>query len=297
MSEKIDMDIVVCVKQVPNPCLPVETDSETGHLNDGEWTYIVNPYDEVALEEAIRIREGQGEGSVIVISLGPGQAESALQWCLAMGADDAIHIQYDEPYSLDGYATATILSRIISKIKYDLILCGSQSVDWSNGGVGIMIGELLNLPVITSVVMMAVSAGGKSVTVSRLVERGDKQQIRCNLPAVLTVKMALCEPRYPSLPKIKESLKKEISRISIGPLNQDDINVKSVPLSTQVVSISRPPPKRLFVPPSDLTPEERINLLVSGMAKQKESNLLRGPASDVAKKLVEFLVEVGSVPE
>lgn len=287
----------MCVKQVPNPCLPVEIDSETGRLNDREWTYVVNPYDEVALEEAVRIKNGQGKGSVVVISLGPGQAESALRWCLAMGADDAIHIQYDDPYSLDGYTTATILSRVISTIKYDLILCGSRSVDWSNGGVGVILGELLNLPVITSVVTVAVAAGGRSVTVSRLVERGDKQQIRCNLPAVLTVEMGLCEPRYPSLPRIKNSLKKEISKASIGPSDQDDININSVPLLTEVASISRPPPKRIFIPPSNLSPEERINLLVSGMAKQKERNLLRGSASGLAKKLVEFLVETGSVPK
>lgn len=285
------MDIVVCMKQVPNPCLPFEIDSETGHLKDAEWTYIINPYDEIALEQALRIREEKGNGSVVVITLGPKRAESAFRRSIAMGADEAIHVRYEAPNSLDAYSISVILAKVISTLKFSLILCGGRSIDWSNGGVGVMMGELLNMPVVTSVVKVAVSDDCSSLTVLRLLEKGDKQEVRCKLPALLTVEMTLCEPRYPSFPGIKKSLRKEISELDLGSLNFDRININSNRPLTRVVNISRPRPKKVFVPPSNLPPAERINLLISGTMKQKDSHLLEGAANQVAKSAVEFLIQ------
>ena len=285
------MNVVVCVKEVPNPCLPVEVDVQRNTVKDEEWNYIVNPCDEVAVEEAVRIKEKFG-GEVTVITLGSDRAEEVLRKCLAIGADKAIHICDDTGSTWDAYTTAVILSKTINRLSYDIVLCGFQSIDRGGGEVGNIIAELLGLSVVTAVANLEVSADGNSATVSRRLERGAREIKKCPLPAVFTTDLMLNEPRYPTLPGIKKSLKMDIAKLDVKSLGAEIEG----PL-TRVVTISRPPPKKVFIPGGDLSPAQRIALLTGGgAAKKSSSNLLEGSADEVAKKAADFLSERRFLP-
>ena len=282
------MNVIVCVNEVPNPCLPVEFDMEKGSIRDEDWTYVLNPYDEVALEEAVRIKERTG-GNVTAITVGPQRAEKSLRRCLALGADEAIHLCDNAFSDSDAYATAFVLAKAISQIRYDLILCGFQSVDWSGGEVGIMLSEFLGLPAVSAITKLDVTTDMKNAIVLRRLERGNKEQIRCPLPAVFTVEMSLNEPRYPTYPAFKQSLRENIVRHDLKSLDLQLEQVGQRGSLTRVLSISKRRPKRLFVPPADLPPAERLKLLMSKTVSEKKTNLVEGPPEEVVKEIAEFL--------
>jgi electron transfer flavoprotein beta subunit len=198
------MNILVCVKQVP--------DTETRFKLDGTEIvtegiqYVVNPYDEYALEEAIQLQEARG-GTVTVISLGPERAREAIMTALALGADEAIHLSAPEFQGGDAIATARALAAAIQKLEYDIIFCGRQSVDEDNGQVGILVAEMLGLPHVAIITKLAVAEDGTSARAEREVE-GGKAVIDTPLPAVFTAQKGLNEPRYPSFRGIRMARKK-----------------------------------------------------------------------------------------
>ena len=122
------MHIIVCVKDVPNPALPVEFDFQNNTVKSDEWNYILNQYDEAALEQALVIKEKYG-GEVTVITVGPAQSEEVLRKCLALGADEAARVDITGLSLPDSLTTANVLSRVISRMDRDIILCGDQSTD------------------------------------------------------------------------------------------------------------------------------------------------------------------------
>ena len=194
------MNIIVTVKQVPDPEIP------PGHFKVDEATNKVTPppgvapvmngYDANALEAALRLKEKHG-GKVTVLSLGPAEARDTLKRALAMGADSAVLV--DDPALMEGdsYTTAMALSRAIDKIgEYDLILCGRQASDTDAGQVPQGIGELLKLPSVNPVIGIEPSDG--TVRAKRMIEDGH-QIIEVPLPALLAVSSEIGEPRYPPL--------------------------------------------------------------------------------------------------
>ena len=190
------MKIIVCVKQVPdtNVLIKVREGGE-GIVTDG-LAYVVNPYEEYAVEEALRIKEKLG-GEVIVISLGPERVVEAIRTCLAMGADHAIHLPESDD-NLDPLATARVLAEAIKKLEYDLILCGKHAVDDGVAQVGPALAEFLDLPQVTFVRKIEIAEDGQSAIAHREVEEGI-QVLKTSLPAVFTAEKDLNEPRYPSL--------------------------------------------------------------------------------------------------
>jgi electron transfer flavoprotein beta subunit len=198
------MKILVCVKQVP--------DTETRFKLDGTEVvtegiqYVVNPYDEYALEEGIQLQEARG-GTVTVISLGPERAREAIMTALALGADEAIHLSAPEFQGGDAIATARALAAAIQKLEYDIIFCGRQSVDEDNAQVGILLAEMLGLPHVAIVTKLQVAEDGTSARAEREVE-GGKAVIDTPLPALFTAQKGLNEPRYPSFRGIRMARKK-----------------------------------------------------------------------------------------
>ncbi|MGD9143189.1 MAG: electron transfer flavoprotein subunit beta/FixA family protein, partial [Dehalococcoidia bacterium] len=254
------MHIIVCIKEVPNPALPVEFDFENNTVKSDEWNYILNRYDEAALEQALAIKEKCG-GTVTVITFGPARSEEALRKCLALGADEAARVDINGFSQPDSLTTAKVLSRVISRMVGDIILCGDQSTDRNCGETGSMLAELLGLPVITSVVEMDINIKENTVTVSRRLERGARAIKRCHLPALFTTNLMLNEPRYPTLPGRKRAAGQEIMEIILDDLFKDeglpDIDKQFI----RVVSTTPPPPKKIFIPTGDLSPAERIRML------------------------------------
>jgi electron transfer flavoprotein beta subunit len=209
----------------------------TGIVTEGvKW--VMSPYDEFAVEEALRQKEKAGAGSVTLVSLGPDRVIEAIRTALAMGADTAVHVN-DPAFAAkaDPYATATVLAAAIKDATYDAIFCGKQAMDDDAGQVASILGELLGLPVVTMVTKLEVSADKKTATVTREVE-GGQAIIDVPLPAVLTAQKGLNEPRYASLPGIMKAKKKPVTVKTAA-----DLGVSVEPM-TIIKSMTLPPARQ-----------------------------------------------------
>lgn len=203
------MNSIVCIKQVPDTESFIKIDAEGGGIVEEGLQYVANPYDEYALEEALRIREKFGEGKVTVISVGPSRVEESIRYCFAMGADEGILITDDQPRKRDSFAVAQCLAEVIKGMDYDVILCGKQAVDDDSAQVGAMLAELLDLPQATVVSKLEVADDKRAAVVHREIE-GGKEILEIQLPAVLTAQKGLNEPRLTSLRGIKLAMSKTI---------------------------------------------------------------------------------------
>ncbi len=201
------MNIVVCIKRVPDTETKVRIGSDGKTIDPAGVSYVMNPYDEYALEEGLRLVEGAGEGKVTVVSLGDAACQETLRTALAMGADEAIHIQTVQT-NLDTHATAAALVEAIRGLEYDLILFGKQAVDDDQSQVGLLVAEGLGLPAASVVVDLKLEGG--SVEVKREIE-GGHELMKLKLPAVITAQKGLNEPRYASLKGIMAAKKKPIN--------------------------------------------------------------------------------------
>ncbi|WP_042168119.1 electron transfer flavoprotein subunit beta/FixA family protein [Paenibacillus gorillae] len=202
-----------------------------GSISSGEAKLVINPYDEYALEEALRQREQHG-GKVHVITCGPERAEEALRTALAMGADEAVRLETEGSGLLaegDSHTIAEALAEILRPLAPDLVLAGLFAVDSGSGSVALQVAERLGLPHASSAVKLdiadaagaaasgAIPAGAQAAERFAIVERdveGDTETVAIPLPALITAQQGLNEPRYPSLPGIMKAKKKPLVRVN-----------------------------------------------------------------------------------
>ncbi len=200
------MKIAVCVKRVPDTETRVRVAADGKSIDETGVKFILNPYDEFAVEEALQRRDQAGGGEVVVISLGADAAQETMRTALAMGADRGVLLQAT-PIPADGLAVARALAVELKGGGYDLILFGKMAVDDYNHQVGTMVAELLELPCVTAVAHLEIEGGkGKA---EREVE-GGVEVVEFALPAVLTAEKGLNTPRYPALKGIMAAKKKPI---------------------------------------------------------------------------------------
>src|SRR5512132_739954 len=166
------MKIIVCIKQVAILTTRNGIDPAANRLLPGEPVYTLNPHDEAAVEEALRIRETHG-GMVTVLTLGPARAEEALRWCLAMGADEAIHAVEEASQEMNPHAVSNVLAEVLRGLEYDLILFGKLAIDDEMGSTGTFVAESLDLPVVTSVVRVELHPGERAAVLQRSLGKGD----------------------------------------------------------------------------------------------------------------------------
>ena len=198
------MNILVLVKQVPDTEAKITVGNNTVSEDGIKW--IVSPYDEIALEEAIRFKEKAG-AKVTALSIGPKRVESALRTAFAMGADRAIFVQNDKYEMLDSFAIAEAIIKTISSEKFDLILCGRQATDSDNGQVPLLVATKLGYPIATFTNKVEIDGGKAKLTCE---VEGGEAIMEANLPLVVTANDRLNEPRYPSLKGIMASKKMAI---------------------------------------------------------------------------------------
>jgi electron transfer flavoprotein beta subunit len=211
------MDIIVCMKQVPDTESKIKVNPEgTGIITEG-LKYVMNPYDEYAVEEALQIKEKLG-GTVTILCLGPDRATEAIRTALAMGADEAVHLNDPAFEGSDSFTTANILAHAVKQMKYDLILTGKQAVDMDSSQVFGSLAELLGLPYVSVVVGLEISSDGKTATAKRETEGGVEEIIETPLPAVIAAQKGLNEPRYASLPNVMKAKRKEIKKLDLAAL-------------------------------------------------------------------------------
>ncbi|BAU26932.1 electron transfer flavoprotein beta subunit [Aneurinibacillus soli] len=247
------MNIIVCLKQTFDTEEKIAL--QGGAISEDGVEFIINPYDEYAVEEAIKLRDEHG-GEVTVVTVGPDRAESALRTALAMGADKAVIVE-DEDGNYDEYSVAKILAAVIKDRDYDIIIGGNMAVDNGAGQVGSRLAEELNIPQVTTITKLEVD-GGKA-TVERDVE-GDQEVVEVSLPVLVTAQQGLNEPRYPSLPGIMKAKKKPMERLSVDDLELDgDVAAKTAVIET-------------YLPP-----------------KKEAGRVLSGDVADQVKELVQLL--------
>ena len=284
------MKIVVCIKQIHYIYARTGKDPETQFIAEEDRIDIVNPYDELAVEEAIRIKEKLGDGEVILITLGDLIAERALKRCLAMGADHLIQINDPHFGKLDPWGTSVALAKAIERLGPDLIFCGKEALDENAGQVGAYIAEWLGFPFVSCVVGLELLPNKKEVRVNRALGKGDKEVVECPLPALFSVEKGLNEPRYPTLPNLLRALDQKIEcwdRELLG------FQISDIQPMTEVVEVyyPRPRPKGIAAPDSRLNGFERVLSLLSGSKTEKKGHVLEGPPEAMASEIVQFLIE------
>jgi electron transfer flavoprotein beta subunit len=252
------MKIVVCVKQVPDTETRVKVAAQGDAIQEVDVNWIVSPYDEFAIEEALRIKEKKG-GEVVLVSLGPERAQSALRNGLAMGADSAVHLKDPLFDSADTVATARALAAAIKTLgPVELVLTGQQGVGGDHSQVPGLLAELLDLPQVTMAVKIDVQDG--KATIEREIE-GAHETWETSLPAVVSAQKGLNEPRYASLKGIMAAKKKPIQTLEAAGLGLD--NAALAP-KTKVVKIELPPTRpgvKLIQGDPDTQVKELIRLL------------------------------------
>jgi electron transfer flavoprotein beta subunit len=218
------MNILVCVSRVPDTATRILVGGDGKTIDKNGVKYIVNPYDEFALEEALRLREKNG-GTVTAVTVGTEAATDILRTALAMGVDKAILVKGDEP--TDSYYVAYNLAKIAKEINPDLILMGRQSIDFDSFQMPSMLAEMLSLPSVSVVSALRVEDG--KITAERDIE-GGKETVVCSMPCVVSAQKGLNEPRYPKLPDIMKAKSKPI----------DTRDAEKTPAKTTVLGMEIP---------------------------------------------------------
>ncbi len=258
------MNIVVCVKQVPDTEAPIRIRADGRGVEESGLNFVVNYYDEHGVEEALRIKERLG-GTVTLVAAGPARAAEALRAGLAMGADQAVHVQDPALDAADHLAVARVLAAAIKALPCDLVLCGKLATDDNAAIVGPAVAEFLDLPQATAVTRL--DLGEAKATVHREVE-GAVEVLEVALPAVVTVERGINEPRYPSLPGIMKAKRtpitvKSLADLGLGPAEAGAARV-------EVLGLTQPP-------------------------KRQGGRLLEGEPGEVVRELVRLLHEEAKV--
>lgn len=222
------MNIAVCVKQVPDTEARIKINEDKKSIDESEINFILNPYDEFAVEEALKIKEAN-EGEITIISLGPDRISAAIRNALAMGADKAIHVKSDS-IPVDPIVTATAIAEVLKEGSFDIILLGKQAIDDDNAQMGPILSEMMDIPAINVITKLDVQ--GDEVVAERQIE-GGVEKTEAKLPVILTAQRGLNEPRYASLKGIMAAKKIQIEEKTIS-LKDDKI---------EIVEYSYPPQK------------------------------------------------------
>jgi len=249
------MKIAVLIKQVPGSESTLPINNSQDWIDESPVTFVMNPPDNFALEEALLIKEKMGDGEVVVVSMGPSRVQKVIREGLAKGADRAIHLEEDGQIEVDPLLIAQRFTEVLKEENFDLILTGLQSDDTGMGQTGVLIGEMLGLPTATLAIETDVLNG--QIRIKRELESGWFQWVQMPLPASISIQSGLNTPRYPSLKGIMGAKKKEI---------------KEVPSSDLLSGEQTQSMDRIFVPTTS-----------------KKTEVIEGEADQAVERIVEIL--------
>ncbi|KAF0221801.1 MAG: electron transfer flavoprotein beta [Geobacteraceae bacterium] len=256
------MKILICVKQVPDMESRFKPDNAGVWFSDTDLAFRMNEYDEYAVEQAVQLREQLGDAAdLTVLSIGPDRIVEALKKALAMGCDRAVHIQDPAAALKDPWQIAAIIAAFAKDKGFDLIFTGLQSQDRGSAQVGVTVAERLGFACTTTLVGFAFADG--VITAKRELEGGVKGVVKLRTPALVTCQLGLNVPRYPTLPNIMKSKKKELVTIPVADL-----------LHEEALAVTA-----RFYPP----------------AKKGGGIVLEGDVGDMAEKLIAILKEKTNV--
>jgi electron transfer flavoprotein beta subunit len=234
------MKIIVCIKQVPD-AKDIRLDPKTNTLAREGVQSIMNPYDQHAVEEAVRLKEQLG-GEVVVLSMGPPQAEEVLKQAISCGADSAVLVSDRAFAGADTWATSYTLAKAVQTIgDFDLILCGKQAIDGDTAQVGPGLAIRLDIPFVTCIQKIR-EASDSELTMERMMDDG-YDVLACGYPLLLTVVKNINIPRVPSLKGKMKAKKAEIKVLSAADVGADATKIGLAGSPTQVVDVFPPPPR------------------------------------------------------
>ncbi len=210
------MKIGVCIKQVPDTASKIRIQGEGAGVQEENLKFVISPYDEYAVEEALRTKEKIEGSEVVVISLGPKRAQEAIRSALAMGCDRAVHINSEDQKYTDGLVVARLLAHAIKTEGLELVFTGRHAADDDNAQVSQMVAELLDWPQVTQVSKFELESDGKKARVERDIEGGARQVWEVTLPAVIAANKGLNEPRYAALKGIMAAKKKPLDSKTVA---------------------------------------------------------------------------------
>lgn len=214
------MKIGVLIKQVPDTEAKIRIKPDKSGIEEAGIKFVINPYDEFAVEEALKTREKAG-GETVAVSLGPDRVVESIRTALAMGIDKGIHVG-SEGNVFDSFATARVLANVIKAGGFDVIFCGKQAIDGDNAQTASMIAELLNIPQVMVVEKFELTEDKKGAIATRVVGGGAREVYEVGFPAIFGCEKGLNTPRYASLPGIMKAKSKPIEKLKASDFIQGE---------------------------------------------------------------------------
>ncbi len=252
------MNVIVCIKQVPDTEAPIRIRAGGG-IDETGLNLVMNYYDEHATEAALRLREQFG-GTVTVVAVGPERTREALRQALAMGADEATLLRDPALDAADHLQVARALAAFIRSRTPDAVICGKLSTDDNAAVVGAALAELLDLPQATAIAKLELDAGAGHATVHRELE-GALEILEVPLPALFTVERSLNEPRYPSLPGIMKAKRKEIAVLDLAALGLSANELG--PAGATLTGLATPPGRTAGIQVNGADPDAAVEAIVT----------------------------------
>jgi electron transfer flavoprotein beta subunit len=234
------MNIVVCVKQVPDTWAERKLKQDDSTLDRESVDGVINELDEYAIEEGLQQAEAHG-GEVTILTMGPQKSADSIRKALSMGADKAVHVLDDALAGTDGLATSAVLAQVLTRIGFDLVIVGSESTDARMGVMAAMLAERLGVPQVS--LASKVEIDGQAIKIQRQTDAG-YDKVEASLPAVVSVVEKINEPRYPSFKGIMAAKKKPVETLSLADLGIDAGQVGLAGATTEVVSFTQRPPRQ-----------------------------------------------------
>lgn len=295
------MKVIVLIKYIRYVYAQTGTEIADQYVGADDIIHMINPLDEMALEGALSIRDRNSDTRVQALTLGDRYAANGLKRALALGADEALHIEYDDPGNLDSWYRAAALTRILQSLDFDLILCGEGSIDHNAGLVGPFVAEGLGIPHITRVIRIDLSRERRTVRVERAVERGDREILECEMPALLTIRKGMTLPRYPTLPGLLRAGRKPIRTLKLKDLDWG-VTAGMAPLNrTEVIGLSSPKPKKRkkSANGSRLAAADRLKALMKRCPSEENQggNILEGSSEEMLPRVMEILRDNGIISD
>jgi len=286
------MKIIVCLKEVVDPALSLDFGLSNRVVFREGLPLRLNPDDAAALAMALGLKSTD-EGTqveITLISIGPERVEGYLKNGLALGADKAVRIWGEDFVTLSSHQKARLLTGAVSLHGADLVFTGATSLDTANGQVGPLLAGWLGLPCVNDVVALELDSEQNSINLTRAIGRGERERVRCALPAVITVKGEGKLP-YASLDRLIESQYSEVTLLSPADLGISSEELHNDP--TQVTDLVYPRPRPRKVPPLDssLPAFYRILQLLEGGIAKRKGLMLKGSNEELAERLFEVLKE------
>lgn len=263
------MNIIVCVKQVPDTASKIEIAPDKKSIVTQGLIYVMSPYEEFGLEEALRLKSaGGGNSKVSLLTIGPERATEVLRIGMAMGADEAILVRLDHPI-FNNLILASLLAKTLAKHPYDLVFCGKQAVDDGVGQVGPMLAQLLGIGYSTFVVEPQL-VGEKKIEFHREIEGGIVETYQAELPMLLTTEKGPHQPRYASLPGIMKAKQKTITQYTLADLSLSQQELDDLGKQIELVGLEYPP-------------------------QRKQGKIIEGTPGEAVKELIQLLHESAKV--